>query len=223
MVYKNIVIYFDSFVGRVREKNESTVAETSEMNFTIKSESEALLDAFLASEIPAIYENEERPNILFNQLPNDKWDYCSYYYVGERVDLDNDGENEQIVNGPYGGIYFDARDGKVYVLAEGDGTAQSLSYTYYDNATWIVHSDTTHGGRLVYWLTKYDGKGDIVDEFVLSAQYWDSPTGRYDESSTFHYRDEEISMEEYERLIKEIFEMSGYIEEEFGNSYVGRE
>lgn len=118
--------------------------------------------------------------------------------------MDNDGENEQIVNGPYGGKYFDARDGKVYVLAEGEGTSGELFYTYYDNAVWIVHSDTTHMGRKMYWLTRYDGEGNVTDEFQLSAEYWDSPDSKYDENSDFTYRDEKISMEEYETLRKEI-------------------
>lgn len=169
-----------------------------------ETESEELLDAFLAGEIPAIYDNGDESVIMFDQLPFDEQDWCSYT-AGERIDLDNDGENEQIVNGPYGGIYFDARDGKVYVLAEGEGTTGFLSYTNYDNATWIVHSDTTHMGRQTYRLTRYDGEGNIVDEFKLGAQYWDSLNDKYDENSDFIYRDKNISMEEYEALTKEIF------------------
>lgn len=103
-------------------------------------ESEELLDAFLSGEVPAIYIGEEESVIKFSDLTVDEEDWFSYS-VGERIDLDNDGENEQIMNGPYGGKYFDARVGKVYVLAEGDGTAQTLSYTDYDNAVWIVHSE----------------------------------------------------------------------------------
>lgn len=104
----------------------------------------------------------------------------------------------------YGGKYFDARDGKVYILAEGEGTSGELFYTYYDNAVWIVHSDITHMGRKMYWLTRYDGEGNVTDEFQLSAEYWDSPDSKYDENSDFTYRDEKISMEEYETLRKEI-------------------
>lgn len=167
-------------------------------------EPEELLDAFLAGEIPAIYDDESERVIMYDQLPHDEDDWENYS-VGERIDLDNDGEVEQIVNGPYGGIYFDARDGKVYVLAEGDGTAIVLSYADYDNATWIVHSDTTHGGRQLFWLMKYDGEGKIVDEFGLGAEYWDSADFEYHEDSDFTYRDEKISMSEYEELRKEIF------------------
>lgn len=99
---------------------------------------------------------------------------------------------------------MDARNGKVYVLAEGEGTAGVLFYTNYDNAVWIAHSDTTHMGRQMYWLTRYDGDGNIVDHFQLSAEYWDSLDSQYDENSDFTYRDEKISMEEYEALRDEI-------------------
>lgn len=165
---------------------------------------EELLEAFLAGDIPAIYDDESGSVIMYDQLPHDEDDW-ECYSVGERVDLDNDGENEQIVHGPYGGIYFDVRDGKVYVLAAGKGMAGVLSYTDYDNAIWIVHRDTSHMGRQIYWLTRYDGGGNIVDEFKLGAEYWDSTDDKYHENSDFTYRDEKISMKEYEELIREIF------------------
>lgn len=167
-------------------------------------ESEELLDAFLAGEISAIREDNREASLNFDELPVDEEDWYSYS-VGERIDLDNDGENELILDGPYGGMYIDARDGKVYVLAAGEGTAGVLSYTDYDNATWIVHRDTSHMGRQIYWLTRYDGDGNIADEFQLGAEYWDSPDDKYDENSDFTYRDAKISMEEYETLLSEIF------------------
>lgn len=191
--------------GVEKEENTEDINETEDAESeseTIKPESEELLDAFLADEIPAFYE-DGTATVMRSDL--DGKDYESYS-VGERMDLDNDGEEEQILNGPYGGMYFDARDGKVYVLAQGEGTAFWLSYTCYDDAVWIVHSDTTHAGRQMYWLTKYDGDGSVADEFQLSAEYWDSPDDGYDEDSTFIYRGEEISMEEYETLREEILE-----------------
>lgn len=170
---------------------------------SVQQDNEELLDAFLAGEIPAVYENEDDSVILYDQLPHDEDDWLCYS-EGERIDLDNDGENEQVVNGPYGGIFLDARDGKVYVLASGEGTARVLSYADYDNATWIVHRDTSHGGRQKFWLTRYDGGENIVDKFSFGAQYWDSADGKYDENSDFNCRDEKISMTEYEELRKEI-------------------
>lgn len=165
-------------------------------------DSEELLDAFLAGEIPAYY-GDEADVVLMSELLSYEFADSPVYAVGERTDLDNDGENEQIVDGPYGGMYFDARDGKVYVLAEGEGTSGCLSYEDYDGAVWIVHRDTSHMGRQIFWLTKYDGDGNIADEFVLSAEYWES--NKYDENSDFTYRGEKISMTEYEALRKEIF------------------
>lgn len=196
----------------IDEETESLVSVVPESTGSIMSEPEELLDAFLASEIEAFYDNRTdtilMSELLSYSLKVDGEDHF-IYSVGERVDLDNDGENELIINGPYGGIYFDARDGKVCILAEGEGTTGLLSYTYYDNAVWIVHSDVLHAGRKMYWLTKYDGEGNIIDEFLLSAEYWDSPYDGYDENSIFTYRGEEISMTEYEELKKEIME-SGF-------------
>ena len=37
---------------------------------------------------------------------------CLFHWRSE--DLDNDGEEELILCGPYGGKYLDARDGEVY-------------------------------------------------------------------------------------------------------------
>lgn len=188
------------------ESDDKDASGVSTLDDTVvdKSEAEVLLDAFLAGEIPAYYDYREEGTIMYDQLPHDENDW-ERYSVGERIDLDNDGEVEQIVNGPYGGKYFDARDGKVYVLAEGEGTTGLLSYANYDNATWIVHSDIIHSGRELHWLTRYDGEGKIVDAFKFGAEYWDSPDDKYDENSKFTYRDEEISMSEYEELYKEIF------------------
>lgn len=191
----------------VFSETESLVSVVPETTGCIMSEPEELLDAFLASEIEAFYDNRTdtilMSELLSYSLKVDGEDYF-IYSVGERVDLDNDGENELIINGPYGGIYIDARDGKVYILAAGEGTTGLLSYTYYDNAVWIVHSDVLHAGRKMHWLTKYDGEGNIIDAFLLSAEYWDSPNDSYDENSIFTYRDEKISMTEYEELRKEI-------------------
>lgn len=188
----------------VKSESEEIPSTIVELDLTVKFESEELLDEFLAGKIPAVYDVDDESAIMFDDLTFGEEDWCSYS-VGERVDLDNDGESEQIIKGPYGGMYLDARNGKVYVLAEGDGTSQTLSHANYDNAVWIVYSDTTHAGRQMYWLTRYDGDGNVVDEFQLSAEYWDSPDSRYDENSDFTYRDNKISMEEYEALRKEIF------------------
>ncbi len=81
-------------------------------------------------------------------MDSGEWDS---YSVGEKVDLGNDGENELIICGPYGGIYLDARDNGVYAFAAGDGEACTLSYIYYDNGgIWIMYSNRMNAGYEAY-------------------------------------------------------------------------
>jgi len=162
-----------------------------------------LLEQFVAGEVEAgRYDSDSKFKITDLNMNTDEWDA---YSVGDYCDLDNDGEDELILNGPYGGMYMDAKDDKVMVLDEGLGAAGEMSTVIYDNATWIVHGDTSHAGRTMYNLKKYEGANNVVDEFDLNAEYYDKADDVYDETSTFTYRDKEITMEEYEKLLKNIF------------------
>lgn len=198
-----IVSTFFIFTGCSKESNITSNSDSFDIEAAPSDDSDALLDSFLNNEIPAYFE-KEADSIMLSDLPMNEADFASYT-VGDRVDLDNDGSNELILDGLYGGMYLDPRNGKVYVMAIGEGTTGVLSYCVYDGATWVVHSDLTHAGRQFYWFSKYDGEGNIVDEFQLSAEYWDSPEDTYDENSTFLFRDQSITMEEYENLVLEIF------------------
>ena len=168
--------------------------------------SEELYEEFINGDISAtcIYEGTES-QIWFKDLPQDPEEWDSYSVSDEKVDLDNDGEDELILNGPYGGMYLDARDGQVYVLAQGEGTAGELSYIEYEDSIYIIHRDTSHGGRKIYRFDLYDGSGEAVESFDLSAEYWDAEYDMYDSDSDFTFKGEAITMEEYEKLMKEIF------------------
>ena len=168
--------------------------------------SEELYEEFINGDISAtcIYEGTES-QIWFKDLPQDPEEWDSYSVSDKKVDLDNDGEDELIINGPYGGMYLDARDGQVYVLAQGEGTAGELSYIEYEDSIYIIHRDTSHGGRKIYRFDLYDGSGEAVESFDLSAEYWDAEYDMYDSDSDFTFKGEAITMEEYEKLMKEIF------------------
>lgn len=166
---------------------------------------EDLLDLFIDGELMAYYSNTDQEPFYITDLPLNVTDDWFSYSVGDRVDLDNDGESELILNGPYGGMYFDARDGQVFVLAFGDGTAATLGYTVFDGRTWIVHSDITHGGRKIYDFTLYDGEGCVADQFRLSKEYWETPDEPDGPGTVYTYRDETISKEEYDQLMEKIF------------------
>ncbi len=192
------------------EGSTETTQETESVNLT-QLTSEELLDLFVDGEIMAYYDEEagqDRKPFYITDLPLNVTDDWFSYSIGNRVDLDNDGEDELILEGPYGGMYFDAREGQMFVLAEGDGTAATLSYTTFEGCTWIVHSDVTHGGRNTYDFTLYDGEGQIVDYFRLMKEYWETPQEPDGPGTVYTYRGEQISKEEYDVLMEKFFPKS---------------
>ena len=193
------------------DSNSAATASTDESEQT--KGSEELYEEFINGDISAtcIYEGTES-QIWFKDLPQDPEEWDSYSVSDEKVDLDNDGEDELILNGPYGGMYLDARDGQVYVLAQGEGTAGELSYIEYEDSIYIIHRDTSHGGRKIYRFDLYDGSGEAVESFDLSAEYWDAEYDMYDSDSDFTFKGESITMEEYEKLMKDIFDIPTKIE-----------
>lgn len=165
-----------------------------------ENKTEEMLDLFANGVVPAHYiADGDEGSFYMTDLPCDPNDF-TYYSVGEKLDLDNDGEEELIVNGPYGGMYLDVREETIYVLDEGMGTAYVLSYAQFDGQTWIVHGDTTHGGRIMYDFKLYDGTGNVVDSFELNKEYWETPEEPDGSGTVYTYRGEEITREEYETL-----------------------
>ena len=115
------------------EEDKTTRAEESnaqtEENIDTEMTTEELLDLFINGSIDAISSEDLASAFYITDLDMDSGEWDSYS-IGERVDLDNDGENELIICGPYGGIYLDARNNKVYEFAVGEGDALVLSYFY---------------------------------------------------------------------------------------------
>ncbi|MBO4637449.1 MAG: hypothetical protein J5685_09925 [Clostridiales bacterium] len=167
---------------------------------------EDLFDRFLNGEIDAeplqsspLVDGGGSININDLNMDPEEWTFESFS-VGEQIDLDNDGENELILDGPYGGMYLDAIDGELYIFARALGNAGALSHTYYDDAMWIVISDTTHAGRLYYEFFKFEGGDDLVDRMSLLAEnYYE------DQEGVYTFNDESITEEEFNTLHDEIF------------------
>lgn len=170
---------------------------------------EELMNEFLNGNIMAYYTDVNRSPFYITDLPMDEEDFFCYS-VGDRVDLDNDGELELILDGPYGGIYLDAREGAVYVLDEGLGTAEFLSYTNFDEQTWIVHSDTTHSGRYLYYFTRYERTGEVQDSFLLSQEFWETPDMPDGPDTVYTYRDKTISREEFMALKEKMLHAAAF-------------
>ncbi|MBO5336325.1 MAG: hypothetical protein J6A94_04245 [Lachnospiraceae bacterium] len=163
---------------------------------------EDLLDLFINGSIDAIDSTDLTStfHIADFNMDSEEWDS---YSIGERVDLDNDGEDEQIICGPYGGIYLDARDGKVYEFAMGDGNANVLSYTYYNGEIWIMYSNGMNAGYEAYYMEKYEGAGNRVAEMSFGAELIDGNNA--ESGMKYLLNGNEISYDEYTAFCSKIF------------------
>ena len=129
-------------VESINEEDKTIGAEESNAqmgeSIDIEMTTEELLDLFINGSISA--NSSENSAFYITDLDMDSGEWDSYS-IGERVDLDNDGENELIICGPYGGKYLDARNNKVYEFAAGEGDGLVLSYIVYNGSTWIMYSN----------------------------------------------------------------------------------
>lgn len=177
---------------------EKTGVENTEVEMT----SEELLDLFVNGSIDAIDSADLTSTFNITDLNMDTGEWDSYS-VGERVDLDNDGESELILCGPYGGIYLDARDNKVYEFVAGDGNANSLSYTYFNGFVWILYSNCTNAGYETYYMAKYEGADNLVAEISFGEVLVDATNPELGMKYTWNGK--EVSYEEYSAYCSKIF------------------
>lgn len=188
---KNLETEEDKTIGA-----EESNAQTGE-NIGTEMTTEELLDLFINGSISAISSEDSTSALYITDLDMDS------YSIGERVDLDNDGENELIICGPYGGIYLDARDNKVYEFAVGEGDALVLSYVVYNGSTWIMHSNRMNTGYEAYHMEKFEGADNLVAEMSFYEELVDEDNVEGEEKYTLNGT--EISYDEYFELCSKIF------------------
>ncbi len=160
-----------------------------------------LLDSFINGLADAVDSEDLTSTFSVSDLNMDseEWDA---YSIGEKVDLDNDGENELIINGPYGGIYLDARDDKVYEFAAGEGTVLILSYTYYNGAVWIMYSNRSSAGFEFYHMEKFEGADNLTAEMNFGEEF---DPNNAEAGIKYTLNGTEISYDEYTELCSKIF------------------
>ena len=180
---------------------EESNAQTGE-NIGTEMTTEELLDLFINGSISAISSEDLTSALYITDLDMDSGEWDSYS-IGERVDLDNDGENELIICGPYGGIYLDARDNKVYEFAVGEGDALVLSYVVYNGSTWIMYSNRMNTGYEAYHMEKFEGADNLVAEMNFYEELVDEDNVEGKEKYTLNGM--EISYDEYFELCSKIF------------------
>ena len=178
-----------------QENSVSPVKNDSEMT------SEELLDLFINGSISAVDSTDLTSSFYITDLNKDAEEWNSYC-VGEKVDLDNDGENELVINGPYGGIYLDARNNKVYEFAEAGGTALTLSYVYYNGTVWIMYSNKSSAGFEFYHMEKFEGADNLVAEMSFGEEF---DINNSEDELKYTLNGEEISSDEYIALCNKIF------------------
>lgn len=180
---------------------EETDVQTSE-DTDPEMTAEEMLDLFLNGSINAVYSTDPTSAFYINDLKMDSEEWDSYS-IGEKVDLDNDGEDELIICGPYGGRYLDARDNTVYEFAAGGGTAMVLSYTYYNGSVWVMYSNRMSAGYEAYHMEKFEGADNLVAEINFGEELVD----QNDKESGMKYtwNGTEISYDEYTAFCSKIF------------------
>lgn len=181
-----------------QQESSPQVVESIDQELT----SEELIDLFINGSIDAIDSKDmnSKFNIADFNIGSEGWDS---YSIGEKIDLDNDGENELIICGTYGGIYLDARENKVYVFAIGDGNANILSYTYYNGEIWIMYSNSMNEGYECYHMEKYEGADNLVAEMSFSAELVDA--NNPEAGTKYLLNGNEISYDEYTAFGSKIF------------------
>ncbi|MCI8438305.1 MAG: hypothetical protein HFF73_02140 [Oscillospiraceae bacterium] len=188
------------------EEDKTTRAEESnaqtEENIDTEMTTEELLDLFINGSIHAISSEDLASAFYITDLDMDSEEWDSYS-IGERADLDNDGENELIICGPYGGIYLDARGGKVYEFAVGEGDSLVLSYVFYNGSTWIMYSNRMHTGYEAYHMEKFEGADNLVAEMDFYEELVDEDNVEGKEK--YMLNGAEISYDEYFELCSKIF------------------
>ena len=162
---------------------------------------DSLLDSFINGKVNASSSTDLTSAFYITDLNMDPGEWDSYS-VGEKIDLDNDGENELIISGPYGGIYLDAREGRVYEFAKGEGTALTLSYTYYNGAIWIMYSNRSSAGFEFYHMEKFEGADNLAAEMNFGEEF---DSNNAEAGVKYTLNGAEISYDEYTELCSKIF------------------
>ncbi len=180
---------------------EESNAQAGE-NIDSEMTTEELLDLFINGSISAISSTDLTSTFYITDLNMDSEEWDSYS-IGEKVDLDNDGENELIIRGPYGGIYLDARDNKVYEFAAGGGSALALSYVVYNGATWVMYSNRMNIGYKLYHMEKFEGADNLVAEMNFGEEVVDE--NNIESGMKYTLNGTEISYDEYTELGSRIF------------------
>ncbi len=156
---------------------------------------------FLSGEIPAYNSEGFERWVTDYEFDDSDWN-C--YRIGKLKDIDNDGEPEQIMEGPKGGFYLDIYSEKVNICRPGKLDFGEMTYIEQNDGWWILYKDLSHSDREAYDFVKM--KGASIEEEMYMTKY--EVMNADGETETHYYiDDQEVSMEKYN---KKKFDYLGY-------------
>lgn len=121
---------------------------------------ESCFEDFLNNKMPAY--REDGTEIWGKDIAFDENDW-NCYKIGEQFDVDNDGENEQLIDGPKGGFFLDYRNNQLYVFPGVAEPVGDMTYRQIEGEYWIIYKDAVHSGREYYRMLQYKGSDKIED------------------------------------------------------------
>ena len=150
-------------------------------------ESVSLFDDFMQNKIPAY--KEDGSKLWKNDLEFDDNDW-NCYRVGKKLDIDNDGENEQLIEGPKGGFYLDRRNEQLYVMPDIGECMGDMSYYKQNDEYLIVYKDALSSYHEYFRVLKYQGKKVVEDTELKKSK---SSDGDFE----YYINSEAVSEENY--------------------------
>ena len=163
-----------------------------------------LFDLFLNGKIDAEVISEDGRDSLNASsldLEGDEWD--SYHFYDYR-DVNNDGDTELMLSGPYGYSFFDIRDNKVILFEDGQGTGATCILSYYKDTYWIVQA---HAWEEFDDFSMHRYEGSTLAETIRFGSDEDENGEKYFYRSLPDSDEiEKISESEYNELIDSILQ-----------------
>ena len=184
--------------------------ENAYENMDATSDSKKVLEDFVSGKIDALDYVEGKSDIPEESFVMRSYqDFYDYITSGEDIwegtkyiDFDNDGEDELIISGYAGNcIYFDVIGDTVYKVLTTSSTTDMSHVAEFQGKRVIERTDLGHVGRKYYQIMEFDSCCCLIDRFLLSASYEGTS---YTEEDEFRYRDHEISMGEFEKIVDSI-------------------
>ena len=120
------------------------------------------------------------------------------YSVGERVDIDNDGEAEQLFDGPFGIRIIDAfypleNFFRMYCYDFGGENGATAACVKYQDASWVLVQDVAED-HAAYTMIKFSGMQNEVERFEFG---WKTSA---DGSKNYYQNENGISEDDFNQL-----------------------